>query len=319
MSPMCVYSAEDDGLARDWHLVHYGSRAVGGVGLIIQEATAVEKRGRISNRDLGLWDDSHLEPLEKIVSNIHRAGAKVGIQLAHAGRKCGVPGERIVAPSAMKWSDEYPVPAELTIDEIQDIVKAFGKAARRAVIAGYNLIEIHAAHGYLIHQFLSPLSNTRKDEYGGTRENRVRFLQEVLTEVRRMVYEEMPIIIRVSASDYMAGGLDLEETIDIINLIRDKIDIVDVSSGGLLPVNIDTYPGYQVRFSEAIRQRCQIPTIAVGLITEPEQAEQIIGEGRADMVALGRELLRNPYWPIKSGEYLGDEVEWPTQYLRAKI
>lgn len=318
LPPMCMYCAGDDGVVTDWHVIHYGARAIGGAGLIIQEATAVEKRGRITNRDLGLWDDSQVEPLNSLVQNLHTCGAKVGIQLGHAGRKCEVSSEQIVAPSAVKWNEDFPVPAELSVDEIQKIVKAFGQAARRAVAAGYDLIQIHAAHGYLIHQFLSPLSNKRKDGYGGTRENRVRFLKEILAETRANVPMNIPVIIRVSATDYVPGGLDLDETVEIINLVKDLVDAVDVSSGGLLGPRIETYPGYQVGLSEGIKEKCGLPTIAVGLITQPEQAEQILGEGRADLVALGRELLRNPHWPLSAAQRLGVDLDWPVQYRRAK-
>lgn len=319
MPPMCMYSTDDSGLPNEFHVVHYAARAIGGVGLIIQEATAVERRGRITNRDLGLWDDSQIEPLRRLVESLHTYGAKVGVQLAHAGRKCSAPGERIVAPSAIRWSDEYPVPHELNKDEIQETIKAFGRAAKRAVAAGYDLIEVHGAHGYLIHEFLSPLSNNRTDEYGGKRENRVRLLQEVLAEVRANIPPKMPLIVRLSVSDYLAGGLDLNETIELVKLIRDQVDMVHVSSGGLLPAPINLYPGYQVGFSAEVRRVCKIPTIAVGLISQPDHAESIVGTGQADLVALGRELLRNPHWPLLSAKTLRAEVEWPIPYKRANI
>lgn len=318
MSPMCMYSAGDDGRPTDWHLVHYGTRAVGGVGLIMQEATAVERRGRISGNDLGLWEDAQVEPLKRLVDFVHAAGAKMAVQLAHAGRKCGVPGERIVAPSSLHWNDEYPVPAELTRQEISTIVAAFGRAARRAVAAGYDAVEVHAAHGYLIHEFLSPLSNQRTDEYGGTRENRVRFLRAVLEEVRANIPAEMPLFLRVSANDFVPGGLDIGETVEIVRLVKELVDLVDVSSGGLLAPRIDLYAGYQVNYAAAVRQEVGLPTGAVGLITTPELAEEIIGNGRADLVVLGRALLRRPYWPLYAAHVLKAEIPWPREYERGK-
>jgi len=318
MSPMCMYSAGEDGRPTDWHLVHYGARAVGGVGLIMQEATAVEPRGRISAHDLGLWEDAQVGPLKRLVDFVHAAGAKMAVQLAHAGRKCGVAGERIVAPTSMRWSEEYPVPAELTREEIQEIVAAFGAAARRAVAAGYDAVEVHAAHGYLIHEFLSPLSNQRTDEYGGSRENRVRFLKEVLTAVRANIPPEMPVFLRVSATDFVPGGLDLAETVEIVRSVRELVDLVDCSSGGLLAPRIDLYAGYQVEYAATVRRETGLPTAAVGLISTPELAEEIIGNGRADLVALGRVLLRRPYWPLYAAHVLKADVPWPQQYERGK-
>ncbi|RKL61986.1 NADPH dehydrogenase NamA [Thermoanaerobacteraceae bacterium SP2] len=318
MSPMCMYSAGDDGKPNDWHFAHYAARAVGGVGLIMQEATAVEKRGRISANDLGLWEDSQIEPLKKIVDFVHSMGCRMGVQLAHAGRKCGVKGERIVAPSSLHWSDEYPVPAELSKDEIKGIVKAFGYAAKRAVKVGYDTVEVHAAHGYLLHEFLSPLSNKRTDEYGGSRENRVRFLKEVLIEVRSAIPDDMPLIVRLSATDFMEGGLDITETIEIVKLIKDKVDLVDTSAGGLLSPKLELYPGYQINYSEAVKRSTGLPTAAVGLITTPELAEEVIGNERADLVALGRVLLRQPYWPMYAAHVLKEDIPIPEQYLRGK-
>ncbi|MDI6600586.1 MAG: NADPH dehydrogenase NamA [Thermoanaerobacteraceae bacterium] len=318
MSPMCMYSAGDDGQANDWHFVHYGTRAMGGVGLIMQEATAVERRGRITANDLGLWDDSQIGPLKKIVDFVHSTGCKMGVQLAHAGRKCEVKGERIVAPSALHWSDEYPVPAELTKDDIKDIVMAFGQAAARAVKAGYDTVEVHAAHGYLIHEFLSPLSNNRADEYGGLRENRVRFLREVLTEVKKNIPEDMPVFMRVSATDFVDGGIDINETVEIVKLVKDLVDIVDCSSGGLLSPRIDLYPGYQIGYAEAVKREAGIPSVAVGLISSPDMAEEIIGNDRANLVALGRVLLRQPYWPVYAAHELKDGDIIAGQYYRGR-
>ncbi len=318
MSPMCMYSAGDDGMAGEWHLVHYGTRAVGGAGLIMQEATAVEKRGRITGNDLGLWNDDQIEPVRRIVDFVHSAGGRMGVQISHAGRKCEVKGENIVAPSSMDWSEEYPAPSELSREEIGDIVKAFGQAARRAVAAGYDTVEVHAAHGYLIHEFLSPLSNKRPDEYGGTRENRVRFLREVLTEVKKNIPKDMPVFVRVSAADFVECGLDIAETVEMVKLVKDLVDIVDCSSGGLLSTHIDIYPGYQITYAEAVRKETGLPTAAVGLISDPEMAEEIIGNGRADMVVLGRALLRQPYWPVYAAHELkaGDVIA--QQYYRGK-
>jgi len=316
MSPMCMYSAGEDGIATDWHFVHYATRAVGGAGLIMQEATAIEKRGRITANDLGLWDDSQVEPLKKIVDFVHSTGCKMGVQLAHAGRKCEVKGERIVAPSSMRWSDDYPVPSELTKEDIRDIVRAFGRAAARAIEAGYDTIEVHAAHGYLIHEFLSPLSNKRMDEYGGSRGSRVRFLTEVLTEVRKNIPDSMPVFVRVSATDLVEGGLDIDETIGIIKLVKGLVDVVDCSSGGLLAPRIDLYSGYQIGYAEAVKRQIGIITVAVGLIDSPYMAEEIIGNQRADIVALGRALLRQPYWPIYAAYMLKADEKMPVQYER---
>jgi len=318
MSPMCMYSAGQEGRTTDWHFVHYATRAIGGVGLIMQEATAVEKRGRITANDLGLWDDSHIEPLKKIVDFIHSIGCKMGVQLAHAGRKCEIKGEKIVAPSFMHWSDDYPVPIELTKTEIKKIVKAFGQAAARAVKVGYDTVEVHAAHGYLIHEFLSPLSNKRMDEYGGSRQNRVRFLKEVLEEVRKNILESMPVFVRVSATDFVEGGLDIDETIEIMKIVKELVDVVDCSSGGLLSPRIDLYPGYQIGYAEAVKRQVGISTVAVGLIDAPDMAEEIIGNQRADLVALGRVLLRRPYWPIYATYRLKADEIIPPQYERGR-
>ena len=318
MSPMCMYCAGNDGLATDWHFVHYTSRAVGGVGLILQEATAVEKRGRITANDLGLWDDSQIDPLKRIVDFVHGVGCKIGVQLGHAGRKCEVEGEHIVAPSSMRWSDSYPVPEELTKVQIREIVQAFADAAKRAVEAGFDTVEVHAAHGYLIHEFLSPLSNKRTDEYGGALENRVRFLREVLEAVKSSIPEDMPILMRVSATDYVEGGLDIEQTVAIVKFVKDLVDVVDCSSGGLLSPRIDLYPGYQIGFAEAVKKGTGVATAAVGLITSPDMAEEIVGNERADLVLLGRVLLRQPYWPLYAAHELKADLDYPKQYDRGR-
>lgn len=319
MPPMCQYSAGNDGIATDWHLVHYMTRAVGGVGLIIVEATAVEPRGRISDNDLGLWSDEHVPMLRRIVENVHRYGAKIGIQLAHAGRKADTTSGTPVAPSPIPFEQDSRTPAELSLSEIREIQKAFADAAKRALAAGFDMIEVHAAHGYLINEFLSPVSNKRSDEYGGGIENRVRFLRETIEEVHKAWSAQKPVFVRVSAVDHAAGGIDLEEMVRVVGLLKDKgIDAWHISSGGIVPATIDPYPGYQVGYSREIRNRLGVKTISVGSVTTPEMAEGIVSAGDSDMVALGREFLRNPYWPLSAAKELGVELEWPVQYERAK-
>ncbi len=320
MAPMCMVAADDKGYANDWHTIHYGTRAIGGTGLIILEATAVESRGRIKSGDLGIWDDSHIEGLKKIVENSKALGAKIGIQLAHAGRKCEVKSEKIIAPSPIAFDDKYPTPQEMTKDDIKVVVNSFKEGARRADETGFDVIEIHGAHGYLINEFLSPLTNKREDEYGGNLENRTRFLKEILMEIKTVWPENKPIILRVSAEDYVKGGNHPEDLVDIINLVKNYgIDMVNVSSGAVVPANIDVYPGYQVTFAEIIKKGTGLPVIAGGLITEPEMAEEILKNNRADFIFLGRELLRNPYWPLKAAKKLNQDIEWPRPYRRAKI
>lgn len=319
MPPMCQYSAGNDGAATDWHLIHYVTRAVGGVGLIIVEATAVEPRGRISDNDLGLWSDEHIPALKRIVENVHRYGAKIGIQLAHAGRKSESISGTPVAPSPTPFSPDFRTPSELSSSEIRDIQKAFADAAKRALAAGFDMVEVHAAHGYLINEFLSPISNKRHDEYGGSVENRVRFLRDTIEEVHKVWPAQKPVFVRVSAVDHLSGGLGLEEMIRMIGLLKDSgIDVWHISSGGIAPAAIDSYPGYQVGYSREIRNRLGVKTVSVGSITTPEMAEGVVAAGDSDMVALGRELLRNPYWPLLAAKELGVELEWPMQYERAK-
>lgn len=314
MSPMCMYTASTDGMPNDWHMVHYATRAVGGVGLIMQEATAVESRGRITDHDIGIWNDEQVEKLKKIVDICKANGAVMGIQLAHAGRKCDISYEDVVGPSPIKAGDQYKIPRELSVDEIKSIVKSFGEAAKRANIAGYDIVEIHAAHGYLIHEFLSPLSNKRSDEYGKSLEGRARLLNEVIDEVRKNWPINKPIFVRVSADDYIDGGINIDMMVDYINMIKDKVDLIDVSSGGLLNAHINLYPGYQIKYAETIKNRCNIKTSAVGLITTQELAEETLSNGRSDMIALGRELLRNPYWALMT---YTSKTDWPKQYERA--
>jgi 2,4-dienoyl-CoA reductase-like NADH-dependent reductase (Old Yellow Enzyme family) len=326
MSPMCMYSAGHDGLATDWHLAHYLSRAVGGVGLILTEATAVEPRGRISENDLGLWDDAQIEPLARIVRLVRKAGAAIGVQLAHAGRKAfspakGVGPQQPVAPSAMPFAEGWRVPAELGTDEIDGIVGLWRMAALRAETAGCDLIEIHGAHGYLAHQFLSPIANHRTDRYGGGLENRMRFLLRLAEAVRQVWPEEKPLLVRVSATDWAAGGLVPEEVVSIARELGMRgVDLVDCSSGGMVPTPPPSPgPGYQAPFAEKIRREAGVATGAVGLITAPELADEIVRNSRADLAFLGRELLRNPYWALHAARALGQAADWPNQYERARL
>lgn len=333
VSPMCQYSAVD-GKATEWHHVHLGSRAVGGAGIVIAEASAVSPEGRISPDDLGIWSDEHRDALAPIAAFMRAQGAVPGIQLAHAGRKASVdapwrggrhlgPHERgwqSVAPSPKPFDPAWPPPHALSLEEIAGIWEAFGDAAERADQAGFDLLEIHAAHGYLLHQFLSPLSNERRDEYGGTFENRTRLLREVVETVRRVWPREKPLWVRLSCTDWVDGGWDIDETVALARQLRALgVDAIDCSSGGLdQRQRIPLGPGYQVPFAERIRREAEIATVAVGLITEPEQAEEIVASGRADAVAMARELLRNPYWPLAAAAQLGVDVPWPVQYERAK-
>jgi len=334
VSPMCEYSSED-GFANDWHLVHLGSRAVGGAGLIFTEASAVTPGGRISPADLGIYRDEHVEKLREIAGFIHDHGAVAGIQLAHAGRKAGTavpwfggkpvdPSEGgwqpIFGPSAVPFADDYQVPHALTRDEIAEVVVAFARAARRALLAGFRVAEIHAAHGYLLHEFLSPLSNERTDEYGGSFENRTRIVREVVRAVRGVWPAELPLFIRISSTDWVEGGWDIDQSVALaLELQPLGVDLVDCSSGGnVARANIPLAPGYQVPFAERIRAESGIATGAVGLITEAHQADEIIRSGQADIVLLAREMLRDPYWPLHAAAQLGVDVEWPKQYLRAK-
>ena len=299
MPPMCMFSSDATGVAQDFHRLHYGARAMGGTALVIEEATAVTPEGRISDRDLGIWDDAQIPGLAELVRLIHGGGAAAGIQLAHAGRKSGSASRPLIGPSAVAFDEKSRVPKEMDASDIARVVAAFRDGAARALAAGFDLVEVHAAHGYLLHGFLSPVSNQRADGYGGSTENRARLLLEVLDAIRSVWPEDKPIQVRLSASDYLARGLDIEETIRIVHLIRDKADLFHISSGGVAPAPIRAYPGYQTGFSEAVRTACGVPTIAVGLITSLEQAEETLSAGRADLVALGRELLRDPYWPVR--------------------
>lgn len=330
MSPMCQYVAVD-GFAADWHLVHLGARASGGVGLVMVEATAVVPEGRISPGDLGIWDDRHVEPLARIVRYVKSQGAASGIQLAHAGRKasCDLPwkggrpihdpaqgGWTVVGPSAIPFDQGHPVPHALTESEIDGVVDAFDAAARRALAAGFETIEIHAAHGYLLHEFLSPLSNHRDDQYGGSLENRTRLVRRVAERLRKTTPDSMPLFVRISATDWVDGGWDVDQSVELAKALKTiGVDLIDCSSGALVPhVKIPVGPGYQTSFARRIREEAGIATGAVGLITHVDQARKIIDDGDADLVILGRELLREPYWVAKSMTEAGLQPPWPDSY-----
>ena len=332
VSPMCEYSSVD-GFSNDWHFVHLGSRAVGGAALVLTEATAVTPDGRISPQDLGIWDDGHVAGLAHCVRFIHSQKTLAGIQLAHAGRKASTArpweggaaiareqgGWEPVGPTSEPFFNTYATPRALTTAEITGIVAAFAGAARRALDAGFDVIELHAAHGYLIHEFLSPLVNTRTDAYGGSFDNRTRLCLEVVDAVRSVWPDRLPLFVRISSTDWKAGGWDLDQAVDLARRLKDHgADLVDCSSGGAVhDQQIAAGPGYQVPFAERIRRDAGVPTGAVGLITQAEQANAIIVNGQADIVLLARELLRDPYWPLHAAEALGHKVAWPPQYLRA--
>lgn len=334
VSPMCQYSSED-GFANDWHFVHLGSRAVGGAGLIFTEATAVSPEGRISPGDLGIWKDEHIAGLKRITSFIEQNGAVAGIQLAHAGRKAshhrpwdggaliapdGPEGWPTVAPSAIPFREGTPAPVALSDEGLEKVRADFAAAARRALAAGFKVTEIHAAHGYLFHQFLSPLSNHRTDSYGGSFENRIRFLLEVVDRVKTVWPTDYPLFVRISATDWIEGGWSADDSVALATVLKEKgIDLIDCSSGGNVPqATIPVAPGYQVQFAERIRKETGIATGAVGMITSAEQAEAIVASGQADLVLLAREFLRDPYFPLHAAYELGEDVTWPIQYERAK-
>jgi len=333
LSPMCMYSASD-GLPTEWHMVHLGSRAVGGAGVVMTEFTAVTPEGRISPEDLGLWSDSHAERLIPITAFIREHGAVAAIQLAHAGRKAGTAapwkggrplkpndgGWQSVGPSPIPFAADFTPPHELSEHELDGIVDLFAAATRRAQMSGFQVVEIHMAHGYLLHSFLSPLSNQRRDDYGGSFENRIRQPLRVAKAVRDLWPPQWPVFVRISATDWVEGAWDLPQSIEFTIRLRELgIDLIDCSSGGLTPdARIPAGPGFQTPFAEAIRRQAGIPTSTVGLITEPIQAEHILRTGQADAISLGREMLRDPYWPLRAARELGDEVTWPVQYERAK-
>ena len=333
VSPMCQYSSRD-GYPSDWHLVHLGSRAVGGAGLVMVEATAVSPEGRISPDDSGIWSDAHAEAFAPIARFIREQGAVSGIQLAHAGRKAstdrpwqgGGPlgpdqrGWQPIAPSPLPFAHGYPVPREATATDLEAVRSQFEAAARRARAAGFQVIEVHLAHGYLLHEFLSPLSNLRKDEYGGGLENRMRFPLSITRSVRDIWPQDLPVFVRISATDWAEGGWDLEQSVELCRRLKEQgIDLIDCSSGGLVPdAVIPAGPGFQTPFAASIRKEAGIATGTVGFITDPAQAEQIVATGLADAVFLARAMLRNPYWPLDAAKALKVDIPWPVQYLRAK-
>lgn len=334
VSPMCQYSSHD-GFASDWHLVHLGQFAVGGAALVFTEATAVLPEGRISPQDLGIWSDAHLPMLERITRFVSSQGALPGMQLAHAGRKAStrrpwdgagaVPvtdggWTNVMAPSAVAFAPDYPQPHALALEGIAAVVDAFRTAAVRAVAAGFRVLEIHAAHGYLLHEFLSPLSNHRTDEFGGALENRVRIVLQIVDAVRSVVPESLPLVVRISATDWADGGWDVAQSVQLATWLKDAgVDLVDVSSGGLVGgVRIPVGPGYQVPFARQVRAEAGIPTASVGLITDAAQAEAIVAGGEADVVLLAREMLRQPHWPLLAAAALGADATWPVQYERAR-
>jgi len=333
VSPMCQYSCVD-GFPTDWHFVHLGSRAVGGAGLVLTEAAAVVPEGRISPQDLGIWSDEHIEPFVRITRFVHEQGSVAGVQLAHAGRKAStyrplekkpgtIPtaegGWQPVAPSPVAFDQTYAIPEALSEDGIRAVVRRFAEAAERAQQAGFRVVEIHAAHGYLLHQFLSPFSNKRTDQYGGSLENRTRLVREVAAAVREKWPERFPLLVRISATDWAEGGWDIEQSLELVRQLRPLgVDLIDCSSGGSVPnARMPIGPGYQTPFAERLRRETGVATGAVGMITSPAQADHIIRTGQADLVLLARELLRDPYWPLRAARELGQKSPWPGQYLRA--
>ena len=333
VSPMCQYSSESS-MPEDWHFVHLGSRAAGGAALVLTEATSVSPEGRISPRDLGIWSDAHIPPFQKVSAFIKAQGAVPGIQLGHAGRKAStdVPwksrdpltpekgGWETVSPSPIPFDGRSPLPREMTPAEVEEMTARFVEAAQRSLRAGFEVLELHMAHGYLFHQFLSPLTNRRKDRYGGSLENRLRFSLETAKAVRNVWPASLPLFIRISCTDWVEEGWNLTQSIELCRRLKDAgIDLIDCSSGGLVPdAKIPAAPGYQTPFAAAIRQQVGIATGAVGLITEPAQAEQIVSTGQADAVLLAREFLRDPYWPLHAARALGIDRPWPKPYERAK-
>ncbi|MDP7980952.1 NADPH dehydrogenase NamA [Bacillus multifaciens] len=316
MSPMCMYSAEnEDGKITNFHLVHYASRAAGQVGLIMLEATAVTPEGRISNKDLGIWDNEHIDGLRQVVDMIHEHGAKAAIQIAHAGRKAVLDSDPI-APSAIPFDSSMKIPVQMSKEQINETITAFCNGAERAKQAGFDIIELHGAHGYLINEFLSPLTNLRTDEYGGSYENRYRFLREIIDAVKEVW--NGPLFIRISAHDYHPDGLTVENYVTFAKWMKEQgVNLIDCSSGAVVPAHIDVYPSYQVPYAKYIKDHISIATGAVGLITSGIQAEEVLQQGAADLIFIGRELLRNPYFPRTAANELGFELAEPFQYSRA--
>ncbi|MGO9412533.1 MAG: NADH:flavin oxidoreductase/NADH oxidase [Spirochaetia bacterium] len=334
VSPMCQYSSQD-GFATDWHLVHLGSRAVGGAALVFTEATAVTPLGRISAQDLGIWKDEHVPALERIARFVASQGAAPGMQLAHAGRKASVAapwdggapvtessgGWKPVGPSPVPFAQDHTVPEELSRQGVSQVVEDFTAAARRALAAGFQALEIHSAHGYLLHQFLSPLSNRRTDEYGGSLENRMRLTREVAAAVRKVWPERLPLFVRVSATDWVEGGWDIEQSVELARTLKaEGVDLIDCSSGGnVAKADIPLGPGYQTGFAERIRREAGILTGALGLITSAQQADHVLRTGQSDLIVMARQLLRDPYWPLRAAFELKAQAPWPNQYLRARM
>jgi 2,4-dienoyl-CoA reductase-like NADH-dependent reductase (Old Yellow Enzyme family) len=333
VSPMCMYSYTD-GFSNDWQVIHLGARAVGGAGLIISEATAVEPRGRITPYDVGIWSDAHIDPLVRVTRAIKGSGAVAGIQIAHAGRKAGsrrpwdigkpitpneLPGWQGVGPSPIAFNEEYAVPHEMSVKEIKEVQNSFCAGAQRALTAGFEWLELHAAHGYLIHSFYSPLSNQRSDEYGGSFENRIRFLLETVRAIRPVWPEHLPLTVRISGTDWQEGGWTVGESVELAQRLKaEGVDLIDCSSGGgVAQARVPVGPGYQIPISEAVRKGADILTATVGMITSPAQADEIIRNGRADLVLLGREMLRDPYWALHAAQALKQPAPVPPQYLRA--
>jgi 2,4-dienoyl-CoA reductase-like NADH-dependent reductase (Old Yellow Enzyme family) len=333
VSPMCQYSSED-GMPTDWHLVHLGSRAVGGAALVMVEATAVSREGRISPWDSGLWSDKHAGAFQRITAFVKAQGSIPGIQLAHAGRKASIDvpwrgdaplspdkgGWQPMAPSPIPFQERSPVPIEMTPRDVEEVASQFRAAAQRSVQAGFEVLELHMAHGYLLHEFLSPLSNLRKDDFGGPLENRERFPLKVAEKVRQVWPESLPLFVRISCTDWVERGWDLGQSIDFCRRLKNLgVDLIDCSSGGLVPdAVIPAGPGYQTPFAAAIRREVGIPTGAVGYITEPVQAEQILATDQADAIIMAREMLRHPYWPLHAARALNVDIPWPDQYRRAR-
>lgn len=318
MAPMCMNVAVD-GLVNEWHLIHYATRAIGGVGLIIVEATAVDSYGRISKDDLGIWSDEHIEGHRVLVSHMKQNGAACGIQLGHAGRKARLDYGRLIAPSPLAFNAHYGTPDAMSLEDIQTVVTQFADAAKRALDAGYELIELHGAHGYLINEFLSPLTNERTDAYGGSLENRSRFLLDIVKAVRGVWPEPKPLIVRFSAEEYDEAGNHARDIAAVCQLLKPYgIHMAHVSSGGVIDKGVNAFPGYQVGMSDVVRRQGDVMTIAGGLITDPNQANDILLSQAADLIFLGRELLRNPYWTLNAARTLGVELPWPKPYERAR-
>lgn len=318
MAPMCMYKAVD-GMVNEFHLIHYATRAIGGVGLVMVEATAVDRIGRISKDDLGLWSDDLVEGHRILVRHLHEHGAAAAIQLGHAGRKAKVGFGRVIGPSAIAFNETYQTPDAMTKEDINAVVLQFKEAARRALEAGYDVVELHGAHGYLINQFLSPLTNQRTDEYGGSLEARSQFLIEIVQAVRTVWPKPRPLFVRFSAEEYGQGGNNPVNIAAVCRRLKDLgVDVAHVSSGGVVDVPVHAYPGYQVGMADEIRRHGDLLTVAGGLVTEPEQANEILLQQSADLIFLGRELLRNPYWCLQASRKLGVDIEWPKAYERAK-